>query len=138
MKKIIVSIFILLPLLLQAGCSRGCGGGAEKPPLIHEAKYYLVKAGVDPATLQENDGNLSIAFEASKAAQYDDQIFAEWGTIFGVLGWYAKETVTIINTADGQPVFMVIARSEDIISFISGKIESGEFMKRLEIDIPGE
>ena len=135
MKKTVMVSVLIISITLMAGCSKSCGADREAaadqvPP---EARELLTELGIDPGDLTKKGGDLSITYEASNADQYDDQIVVEWATIFGALGFFAEDSVTIINTAGGVPMASIRARTEDIDLLLSAEIEVEQFLQKLEI-----
>lgn len=134
MKKIFA--VILSALVLQFSGCRGCGGegASQSADFGRDAKAFLAAQGIDPSSVRVIGPDAFITYEASQALAYDAQLLVVWGTIFGALAELAPSgTVTIVNTAGGEPATLVRARSADIKAYTQEKIDFDAFMKKVQI-----
>lgn len=131
-------ILCLTATLLATGCPKRKKDNAKPAPKtetpLDKAKSQLKELGIDASTLKQEGGDWSLSVETSGATRYDAHLVASWGQIFGVLAWFADDTVTIINTMDGKPVFRIRARVRDILDMQRGVITEKEFMGRWEYE----
>lgn len=147
MKKITtyIGILLLAAVLAAPGCSKkdkGADKGKKAAPAkparpatpLQEARALLEGNGIDAATLKDGAADWTIIVESSDYADYDAHLVATWGMIFGTLGWYADESVTIINTLDGEPVLRISAGVDDILEMQQGVIDEAAFRGRWQYD----
>lgn len=93
----------------------------------------LVAEGIVPTSLTLDGGELSIELEASQAAEYDAHLLVVWALVFGFGADYAQETISIVNTVDGEPVLLVMASVEDVRLLALGVYTADQFFSRLNI-----
>jgi hypothetical protein len=136
--KIMPALVLSIAFLFQASClGGGCGSDDEKAPPpptpFQQAQHLLYEAGIDPNTLRVNGGDWSVAYEAGDATSYDNQITAVWAGAFGILAYFATDTVTIVNTVAGEPVATLRAKVDDIKDFNRGVIDEQKFKSKIVI-----
>ena len=132
-------IAIISLVIFQAGCCGLLSSDSEEKPKgesLEKAKEVLKEADINADSLwKDEDGNYFIMYEASNAREYDAQLLHVWGTIFGSLAYFAEkgESISIVNTAGGDPILLVRAWKEDIEAFAREDIDMAEFFRAMQI-----
>ena len=128
-------ILIIVSLIMLASTAFGCRPSQQELKMMEEARGLLREAGVDPSTLEKDGDDMTITYEASKAFDYDEQILADWGAIFGILQWYAMDDVHIVITIDGKPVAKVKADVDNIKKFSKGEMSRENFLNKITVSV---
>jgi len=131
-KKLLATILITVFL---AGFISSCGPSKEEIKMMAEIKQLLWDRFINPSSLKKDGDDMVITYEVSNAIDYRAQPAAEWGTIFGILQWYAKDDVHIILTIDGKPVAKVKADVDNIRKFSRGKMSREAFFNKITISV---
>ena len=148
MKKLTLIVLLFLALFANLGCdksekAKGKGKSSGKDRAAEKsrgkqdpvalASAMLQKMGVDPSSLTARGGDMLIDYETSKATNFDTQVLADWGAIFGALSHFAEREIIITNTVNGEPIVSVSARVMDIRDLSRGVIDQEEFFSRTTI-----
>ena len=129
------TISLIVSLIILASFASGCRPSQKQLRMMEEARGLLREAGIDPSTLEKYGEDMTITYEASKAFDYDDQILADWGAMFGILQWYAKDDVHIMITIDGKPVAKVKADVDNIRKFSKGEMSREDFLQKITVSV---
>jgi hypothetical protein len=73
-----------------------------------------------------------VQYDASRADKYDAQQGFHGCAIFGALARQTQGSIKIVNTAAGQPLFTVTAKSADVRAYVNHEVELQETVSRWE------
>lgn len=96
------------------------------------AKIFDVEK-IPYTAVQVKGDTLQVTYEASSADEYDSQIVADWGTIFGIAANMPYEKIVIINTINDIPTAELAASRENIRAYLDGTINETQFWERVDI-----
>ena len=130
-----IATSFIAALFLLASFSFGCRPSQQDLKTMEQARTLLREAGVDPSTLEKRDEDMTIVYDAAKAAGSSDIMLKDWGAIFGILQWYAKDDVHIIISIENKPVAKVKADIDNIRKFSKGEMTKDQFFLKISFSV---
>ncbi|MBS3176738.1 hypothetical protein J4457_05900 [Candidatus Woesearchaeota archaeon] len=125
-------------MFLLVACGKTETANTDKSPAKQTADVTIGKILAAQGVLHQGvkiDGStVTVTYETSSAT-YDDQVIADWGTIFGTVAQMKYDKITILNTVNGVSYAAVTSSSDNALSFIMEKIDENAFWSNVEINV---
>ena len=126
-------VCFLLALFVIASCSsvsKSVTLDAKKAAILEN---MLRSLDVPVTSIQSQGETVEVYYETSKATAYDNQVVADWGTIFGAASELKYETIRIHNTVNGVSYATLTAEGELVNAFADGSINQSAFWESVQI-----
>jgi len=118
----------LLLVIFLSGCV------SRKNSTAKFAEQQMNLAGVQNVKIVKEGKEIEVDYSPT-IVEYEDQIVAEWGAIFGVLSktYPSAERYKIVQKIDGTTVATIIANASDVKAYSEGKIGLYELKNRIKL-----
>ena len=77
---------------------------------------------------------ITVIYEASEADDYDTQLIANWGSIFGAGANFPYEEIAIITTVNDVPYTKLTASQQLVLAYVHGDISDTQFWENVEFE----